>query len=191
MSTFEEEAKKNQPTDKLNVSMVKYFWSTGVLSSKKVKNVPRFLRGLDIFKSFSDFELKVLVNHLHLRAFSDGEVICKKGDLAFGYYIIYDGRCHVYDDDFIGEEAFLDEGDSFGELALVQENNLRTATVKANGSAVLLCLLIPDMEELIASNPKVASRLLVSLARLVTQRLVSSVDEINTLKQKIKELTND
>ena len=59
MSTFEEEAKKNQPTDKLNVSMVKYFWSTGVLSSKKVKNVPRFLRGLDIFKSFSDFELKI------------------------------------------------------------------------------------------------------------------------------------
>ena len=118
-------------------------------------------------------------------------MICKKGDLAFGYYIIYDGRCHVYDDDFIGDEAFLDEGDSFGELALLQENNLRTATVKANGSAVLLCLLIPDMEELIASNPKVASRFLMSLPDLVTQRLVSSIDEIKLLKQKIKELTND
>ena len=190
MSSFEEKVKKNKP-ENLSVSTIKYFWSTGVLSSKKVKNVPRFLRSLDLFKSFSDYELKILVNHLHLRAFSDAEVICKKGDLAFGYYIIYDGRCHVFDDDFVENEAFLDEGDSFGELALLQENNLRTATVKAVGSATLLCLLIPDMEELIANNPKVSSRFLMSLARLVTQRLVSSIDEIHSLKQKIKELSHD
>ncbi len=43
--------------DKVNIPTVKYFWQASPLSSKKNDNIPRFLRSLNVFTGFSDYEL--------------------------------------------------------------------------------------------------------------------------------------
>ena len=183
------ESKNFKELKRIEISALKYFWSSSVLVGRKVKNIPKFLREIEVFKHFSENELRILSKFLHLRDFVAEEMIVKKGDKGIGFYLIYSGEVKVFNEE---EEnlggAYLDEGDYFGELALLQDLNIRSASIIAKSKVSLLGLLKPDLEDLISTHPKVAAKLIQSLSIIVSNRLNSAVEEVIFLRKKLHDI---
>lgn len=92
-----------------------------------------------------------LVGLLHARKFPSGAVILSKGDPADGMYFIANGEVEV---ELPNEPARLGEGDFFGEIALIQHETQRTATVVAVRPTDLLVLSAPDFRRLMSQHPE-------------------------------------
>ena len=54
MSTSGKERKK------IEIPAIKYFWSSSSLVGKKTKNIPKFLREIDILSNLTSNELRIL-----------------------------------------------------------------------------------------------------------------------------------
>ncbi len=164
---------------KLRFSTIRYFWQSNPLIGRGSESVPRFLQQLDIFKNFTSLELSILARSLHQRSFSGGEVIFAENDTGVGFYLIYSGRVEVgakslHDDDGLA----LKKGEYFGELALLQEKNVRNVSAVAREDCVLLGLFRPDVDDLIAARPSIAAKLLQSLGSILAERLIALSEEV-------------
>lgn len=188
---------KNEETlpEKLDISMLKYFWQANPLSSRKGDNIPKYLRNIEVLKNFSDNELRILSQSLHLRSFENKETIFKQHDLGVGFYFIYMGNVDVIVDSNNKEEVegsnyllSLEKYDYFGELALLQENSSRNATVVSRGTTELLGLFKPDLDLLINNHPIVSAKLLQSISLIIANRLFSVTREVRELKYKLSQL---
>lgn len=183
---------------KLEISVVKFFWQSNPIISKKSASIPRFLRRIDVLKNFSENELRILAKYLHLRKFSPGEIIFKQGELGVGFYLIYSGYADIIveansldnDPEKKGTRHVLtlEKSDYFGELALLQENSVRNASAISRQGCELLGIFKPDVEELISTHPLIAAKLLQSVSLIVANRLFSLTREVQELKYKISTL---
>lgn len=181
---------------KLDISLLKYFWQSGPLSGNKGDNIPKFLRKIEVLKNFSDNELRILSQSLHIRNFSDQEVIFRQKDTGIGLYFVFNGQVDVIveSDDRVSDKTqeniiiTLDRGNYFGELALLQEVSIRNATAIAREKTQLLGIFKPDVENLIEAYPTVATKLLQSISVIIANRLFSVTQELKRMKHKIKTL---
>lgn len=65
-------------------------------------------------------------------AYEDGDDVVKQGEQGDAFYIIEAGEAVVKQND--EPVSYLNADDYFGELALLNENNTRAATVTAQGA---------------------------------------------------------
>ena len=212
--SFEKEVGKQiergeEIANRVNISVLKYFWQVSPLSGGGSQVIPKFLRDRRIFKNFSDNELRILAGYLHHRSFALNEAIFNQGDSGVGFYFIFSGQVDMFaKDPELSKEndlkkledlslegggsasyvTSLEEGDLFGELAFLQENAVRTATAIAKANCELLGIFKPDMEELINEHPRVGAKLLQSVAIVLAARLSSIASDMKILKHKLLHL---
>jgi len=117
-----------------------------VVTFAMVAHVPLFAR-LDA-ASISD-----LVGILRARTVHAGTVIIRKGEPGDAMYLIASGTVDV---DPSGGKVRLEEGDFFGEMALLTRER-RTATVTAIKSTDLLVLDCDDFHRFIDRNPAIGA----------------------------------
>ena len=188
--------------EKLDISMIRYFWQASPLSGSRKDTIPKFLRNIAVLKNFSDNELRLLSKFLHLRTFRNGEHIFQQGDLGIGFYFIFSGHVDVVVEDVNKDEVedkkedskivlSLERFDYFGELALLQEHSIRNASVVARESCMLLGIFKPDVEELISYQPVVAAKLLQSVSLIVANRLHSLTNKTRQIKYKLSQLEKE
>lgn len=92
----------------------------------------------------------------------DGEVVVRQGEPGHELYVLVDGTAVVTRDDV--PVAMLDAGQYFGELAVL-DGAPRDATVTMTSPGRLLVLQQRELFALLETQPAVARRLLVGLAR--------------------------
>lgn len=185
--------------EKLEISVLRYFWQSNPLVGKKTDSIPRFLRKIDVLSNFSENELRILSKYLHIRRFHAGETIFLQGDLGVGFYLIYNGYTDIIvssnDEEEAGADSrhilTLEKGDYFGELALLQEISVRNASAVSRQGCELLGLFKPDVEELINHYPVIAAKLLQSISLIVANRLFSLTREVQELKYKLSALEKE
>lgn len=183
---------------KIEISVLKYFWQSNPLVSRKQNTIPRFLRKIGVFQNLSENELRILSKYLHHRKFSPGETIFKQGDLGVGFYLLFSGYTDIIVNPTITGEnekkgnsrhiLTLEKGDYFGELALLQEISVRNASAISRQGCEVLGIFKPDVEELINSYPLIAAKLLQSVSLIVANRLFSLTKEVQELKYKLSAL---
>ena len=113
-------------------------WMTRILQSKAFLQVPP-ANIQQIFMRIKEKPVKA------------GEVIIKQGDDGDNYYIIQHGKCKVTRKSKTGSEltlAKLDDGDAFGEEALLSETK-RNANVVMLTDGTLMCLSKEDFNSLL------------------------------------------
>lgn len=205
-------AREESIPDRINISILKYFWQASPLSGGGSQVIPKFLRGRRIFKNFSDNELRILSGYLHHRSFSLNEVIFNQGDSGVGFYFIFSGQVDMFardpeenkktdlqklEDLSSGKSSSasyvtsLEQGDLFGELAFLQENAVRTATAIAKANCELLGIFKPDMEEIIDDYPRVGAKLLQAVALVLAARLSDIASDMKALKHKMMHLKGE
>lgn len=110
----------------------------------------------DSFRNISHEWSTALMNNFHIVTFNAGDIIFKQNDTSKGLiYIILTGSCSVmvHDGKTLSEKARKEAGDFVGEMAVLDENKVRSASIVA-ASPVTLCAIDEKLfhEFLIAEN---------------------------------------
>jgi small-conductance mechanosensitive channel/CRP-like cAMP-binding protein len=125
------------------------------------------LRGVEIFASFSEDELKALADRLIPAPFARGDVITRQGMVAHWLYILVAGEAEVWLEQQ-GERRLLTTlpaGKVFGEMGMLT-GEPRRATVTAKSDVECYRLDKAGFEEVIRSRPAIAEE----MAAILTER---------------------
>ena len=97
----------------------------------------------DAFRNISHGWGTALMNSFQIQTFNSGDVIFKQGETSKGLiYIILAGTCNVmvHDGRALTERARKEAGDFVGEMAVLDENKVRSASIVAE-TPVALCAI--------------------------------------------------
>ena len=126
------------------------------------------LRGISIFFTLPDHDMRRLSHKLRPRHAARGTEIVRQEDLSDRMHIIVRGRCEVraaWADGHSVTVALLGPGDFFG-LSALKRDTAQAASITAIEPTDLLELLTDDIDETIAGDSEVRAE----LERLVEQR---------------------
>ncbi|MBI4418898.1 MAG: cyclic nucleotide-binding domain-containing protein [Ignavibacteriales bacterium] len=142
------------------------------------------------FAHLSFRELKEVATIVHKREYRVGEPVFYQGDPGLGMYIIQEGSVSIVISEPNGEQkelAVLNEGDFFGELALLDESP-RSAAALCKTDCLLIGFFRPDLMELIERKPVLGIKVVMKLAEIVGERLRKTDKELSKLKSQMDAL---
>jgi len=151
-----------------------------------------FMKNTPVFEDLSNREIKIIRSLCHVRHYKKDEHVFREGEPGVGMYIIMEGSVEIYrsDEDYYREYAVLEQGDFFGEIALLDDLP-RTASARARSYSVLLGFYRPDLLSLLSRKSSLAGTVILNIARLTGQRLVHTNQEMERLNLRIDELKRD
>jgi CRP/FNR family cyclic AMP-dependent transcriptional regulator len=121
------------------------------------------LREVDLLRGLKESDLVTLAADLAERRVAAGEPIVGEGTGGVVFFFILEGETSV---SVAGEEvATLKRGDYVGELALLDPEGPRSATVTAKTDVVLAAMSAWQFRPFVLAHPEVAWSLLQRLAR--------------------------
>jgi CRP/FNR family transcriptional regulator, cyclic AMP receptor protein len=139
-----------------------------------VSDLTNFLKQADIFYQFTPTQLELFAALCEERTYAMGEIILEEGANSKELYVITQGEVEILVNPAVvgGPEspqgmvtiAILRRGQSFGEVALVDEG-VRSATVRAAQKNTQLLILARDRVMLLCETyPQLGYRLMYNLA---------------------------
>lgn len=141
-----------------------------------------------LFSGLAAPALGTLTQLLQARSFGKGALIVQEGEPAEGMFFIASGRVEVH---LPSETVVLEEGEFFGEVALVQRGP-RLATAIAATDCNLLELERHDFERFMMRHPEVRARIMdVVRARLAAGEAKAMEEEIAEAKRTKEEAAGD
>ncbi|MFP4496881.1 MAG: cyclic nucleotide-binding domain-containing protein [Vulcanimicrobiota bacterium] len=117
-----------------------------------------FIQQISLFKNLSASELSILAQKAAEVGFSKGQTVFRQGEPGDSLYIILGGKVRVIKE--LEKErktvAILEEKNCFGEMAILSDEEERTATIEAADTLTLLKIKKADFHELILQEPEMA-----------------------------------
>jgi len=134
---------------------------------------------IPLFRGLGPGEARIVVLMGELRHFEAGQAIVRRGEAGHEMYVIIEGTTEVVVEKRGARSAIaeLRRGDVFGEMALVR-HDARTADVVAAGPVDVLAFDEKCFERLQDRYPRVASKLLLNLSRILSDRLQRMTDAL-------------
>jgi uncharacterized membrane protein len=125
------------------------------------------LSNIPLFAKLSPPEITELSGLLKEQRVAAQQPVFWVGDEGSDFYIVQVGRVAIVHPDEVGHEvrlAVLGPGDFFGDISLL-DGGPRTATVRADGDAILLTLSRHDFLEFVKRNPSSSIHILTVLGQ--------------------------
>jgi CRP/FNR family cyclic AMP-dependent transcriptional regulator len=121
------------------------------------------LEQIPLFEGLSHGELERIARSFKERRFSAGETVAAEGAGGVGFFVISDGNASI---DVHGEQrGKLGPGDYFGEIALIDDQARRTATITADSDLTCYGLTSWEFRPLVETNAQIAWKLLQVMAK--------------------------
>jgi len=136
-----------------------------------------------LFKGSSSEELEMVLGLFQERQIKPNATIFTENMPAEALYIIKSGSVRITMMVGEGEEMgllLLGPGEFFGELALIQEE-VRLVSARAETAVDLLLLTRKDFHALLDLDPRTASRVLMTISKLLAMR-------VKAYNERLKEL---
>jgi CRP/FNR family cyclic AMP-dependent transcriptional regulator len=136
-----------------------------------------------LFCNLSHKELQYLTRAVYERVYQPEETIFQQNDRGYGMYLIAKGRVAIKSNAQEGENlvTILGRGSFFGELSLVDPDNIRTATAVAMTKTVLIGFFKPDLMEVLERKPEMGVKIMLQLATVLGRRLNETTEKISLL----------
>ncbi len=149
------------------------------------------LRNNILFSTLNARELRHLSYMVYERVFQPNEFVFQEESRGFGMYIIARGKIEIRTGLPEPETLIttLNAGSFFGELALIDPDNVRTASAVALEKAVLIGFFKPDLIEIIGRKPAMGVKILLQLSKVLGRRLLETTEKI-TLMERTRRLQN-
>ena len=125
------------------------------------------LAAIPLFSELDDKALSALAMRAVNRSFPRNSIIIHEGDLSDSLYVVLAGRLKVLLSDDEGKEmilAYLEPGDFFGELALLDDAP-RTASVTTMETCKLAIISKTAFDEYLSAHTDIAIAMLRGIAR--------------------------
>jgi CRP-like cAMP-binding protein len=126
-----------------------------------------------LFKGCTKEDLELLIGLFQERSVQPGQTIFAEKMPAEALYIIKSGNVRVTIMAGEGEEVgllLMGPGEFFGEIALIQESS-RAVTARAENAVEVLMMTRKDFQALIDLDPRIAAKIILSIARLLAMRV--------------------
>ena len=121
------------------------------------------LAQIPLFGGLSHSELERIGRSFKERRFSAGDTVAAEGAGGVGFFVIGEGTASV---DVHGEQrGRLGPGDYFGEIALIDDQARRTATITADSDLTCYGLTSWEFRPLVETNAQIAWKLLQVMAK--------------------------
>jgi CRP-like cAMP-binding protein len=114
------------------------------------------LRALPLFADLDDAHLERLAAATSEFTAPAGQALIERGRAGSGMFVLEQGQAVVEAPE---GKRIIGAGDVFGERALLGEDIERTARVRAETDVRCLAISRPEIERLLAEDPRVAERL--------------------------------
>ncbi len=132
--------------------------------------------GVDVLAGLNTEERKDLGKYFEYPEFKPGEEVVHFGSAADDMYFVLSGTVRMFKHDL--ELGMLKPGDHFGELGLIAHRP-RAATIRAETSLRLARLNRKGFEELQASQPQLAVKLMSGLIATLGRQLVERTESLD------------
>jgi ATP-binding cassette subfamily B protein len=136
---------------------------------------PQRLKAIPLFKDLDDPLLSSLSTEFLAEYYEADQIVVAQGDPGDKFYLIVRGKVAVYTNGFEGRDiplGILEDGDYFGEIALVQ-GGPRSASVKTTLPSLMLSLEKTQFERLLAANESLAR----AIESAILQRNLATITE--------------
>jgi CRP/FNR family transcriptional regulator, cyclic AMP receptor protein len=162
--------------------------------NKEELEIQKSLKSNILFESLNKKEFSIVEKIIHIRKYGVGEHIFYQHHAASGMYIIVRGRISISSDKIIFDDENNEEqrestiitnlngGDFFGELALIDDKALRSATARVMESATLIGFFKPDLLEIMETHPVIGMKILFKIAQVLGKRLIDTNQELADLR---------
>jgi CRP-like cAMP-binding protein len=161
-------------------SPLKWMWANVFQKGDASRvSIRESMKKIPLFEDLTQKELFRVEESLYLRKYRADEFIFREGEPGLGMYIIHAGSVWIQraeNPDTKGLEPILElgPGDFFGEMALLEEET-HLVCAKAHTNTELLAFLRPDFMTLIHYYPRLGSKLLLALGRVISNRFRASL----------------
>jgi len=120
------------------------------------------LQRVRLFEGLGRSELEMLSRSFKDRTFPAGQTVAQEGSGGVGFFVIESGEATVT----VGgdEKRKFGAGDYFGEIALIDEDSLRTATITADTELKCWGLTAWEFRPLVETHAPIAWALLKTMA---------------------------
>lgn len=128
----------------------------------------KFLSNVPLFQGLKDRQLQRLADRMVERNYAAGDLIVKQGQGGEGFYVLTAGKANATRERSDGEKIVVnnfDPGDFFGELALLDEDGIRTATIAAVEPTTCLVLTRWDFLATLRQDADMAVEILQEMAK--------------------------
>jgi CRP/FNR family cyclic AMP-dependent transcriptional regulator len=128
--------------------------------------------GMPLFDSLDSVEVEEIEKRVVQKNLEQGTVIYKQGTKGLSVCFVVEGELSVIKrgDDGDATISSVEKGQSVGEMAII-DGLTRSADVVAATDATVLILKRVDFESLVAEQPEIAVKVLVSLAKVLSKRI--------------------
>jgi CRP/FNR family transcriptional regulator, cyclic AMP receptor protein len=137
--------------------------------TSKAERLLSFLKSHTFFGGLPDAALAELIRKGHLRTFSRGETIFRRGDPGNSLMVIVSGRVKIANVNADAKEVvlnFLEPGDINGEIAVL-DGNERSADAIALEDAEILAIQGRDLMPVLTAHPQA----MLEIMQVLCQRL--------------------
>lgn len=174
-----------------------FLWDNIFRRQERQQDVKSILSNNFLFRNLTKRELSLVQTLVHIRRYRTGEPIFRQNETGVGMYIIGKGRVEIsiFDDNPAEKQrdkelvvTTLEAGDFFGEISLVEETSIRSATARSAEDCVLVGFFKSDLMEILDRNPEAGIKIIFRLAEVLGRRLKETTDKISQLKKEIRML---
>jgi CRP/FNR family transcriptional regulator, dissimilatory nitrate respiration regulator len=147
----------------------------------------QLLRHFPLFESYSDRHIQVLSQTCFVRQFNVEEFIYHEGSPAVAMYFVLDGSVGLYQkrrSQQTDRIHLVQSGAFFGDASLFTARE-RQHSAKALEKTQLLVLFKSDYDQLAASQPQLAMKILAVVAAKLYRDLTVFQTEFHELSQKV------
>ena len=133
-----------------------------------------FLRKIHLFHDLNDDQILQVGERFSEQSFDAGEVILEQGAPADSFYLIVSGKVRVYRqrDGRVQELATLVSGDYFGEMEILAQRGVRSASISALDSTLTLRISSNDFAETLKTYPNIKPNIEIAIASRKLARTV-------------------
>ncbi len=127
-----------------------------------------FLSKVPLFTGLKDRQLQRLADRMVERSYAAGDLIVKQGQGGEGFYVLTSGKAEAVRERSDGEKVQVNNfgpTDYFGELALLDEDGIRTASITAVEPTTCLVLTRWDFLAILRQDADMAVEILQEMAK--------------------------
>lgn len=128
----------------------------------------QFLSKVPLFQGLKDRQLQRLADRMVERNYAAGDIIVKQGQGGEGFYVIITGKGEAIRERADGEKMVVNQfgpSDYFGELALLDEDGIRTASITVSEPTTCLVLTRWDFLATLRQDADMAVEILQEIAK--------------------------
>lgn len=127
-----------------------------------------FLGKVPLFSSLKDRQLQRLADRMIERNYAPGDLIVRQGHGGEGFFVLVSGRAEAVRERQDGEKIVVNTfgpTDFFGELALLDAEGIRTATIRAIEPTTCVVLTRWDFLSVLKTDAEMSIEILQEMAR--------------------------